>query len=108
MKCNQKKPGFCNDCNRKVRWVEIQTCNWPNESYQSRETGKILKYDCLSCIFSGEILKDAEGIPIGKRGCGCTSQSVPTGNTWITCNKTQTPVLITKATRCQSYRSKYE
>lgn len=91
-------PGFCESCNRRVRWCDIQSCRGPANGSESPKS-------CRDCIHGGPVLLDAAGDEIGSKGCGCTGESVASGSRFVTCNLTGGPVNIDKARRCGDFES---
>lgn len=88
-------PGWCDGCNRRVRWADLQIC-MQNRNYSETPNS------CLACIHAGPIINDATGKPIGSTGCGCGGTQA-TGNRWITCGVTSGPVLVTRAAKCGDF-----
>jgi hypothetical protein len=94
--CQCSSPGFCTIRNQVVRWADIQTCP---QNQPAQSTTK----DCRSCTNAGPIIVDASGSSVGSKGCGCSSSSKASGDTWLTCLATSGPVRAIRAKRCNSY-----
>jgi hypothetical protein len=93
-------PGHCSSCDRRVRWADLQSCrsNGPPGTPPAPSARS-----CRDCVHRGAPALAANGKQIGAEGCGCTSESVPSGVLWWTCGLTDTFVRESKAARCENY-----
>jgi hypothetical protein len=81
--------------------VPYQPLPWeltPALTTQSQVVGK----SCRSCVNRGEPVMAANGRQVGSEGCGCTAQSVASGQLWWTCNQRGSPVREDRAESCSS------
>lgn len=92
-------PGHCETCNRRVRWAELQTCREPAGSL-------VAALSCRDCLHRGEPVLAPSGKQVGTEGCGCTSESAPSGVLWWVCGITGGPVRESRANHCEAYERK--
>lgn len=93
--CTATGPGPCEACGRIVRWADIQTCPRRNgPAPQLWTTG------CVDCAHASPPLRDAAGDVIGTKPCGCSADSVASGNVWVRCGLKNGPVMEQLGTRC--------
>ena len=98
--CVLKSPGFCSHCNRNCRWPDIQSCrsNGPPGTPPAPPARS-----CRDCVHRGAPALAANGKQIGTEGCGCTSESAPSGVLWWFCGLTGDPARESKAARCENF-----
>lgn len=103
MRCTCTVPGICPLTGRRVRWAEIQVCH----SHGTDEpTPAAPARTCRDCYHRGDPALAANGKQIGTEGCGCTSESAPSGVLWWTCNLTDLFVRESKASLCDNFTPK--
>ena len=96
-------PGDCPVCDRRVRWPDIQSCrsNGPPGTLPAPPARS-----CRDCLHRGAPALAANGKQIGTEGCGCTSESAPSGVLWWMCGKAGGPVRESRANHCEAYERK--
>lgn len=106
MACNCSLPGQCETWSKRVRWAEIHSCRagkslFPVEPQQPKP--QLSSLTCRDCTFQGLPALAPSGKQIGSEGCGCTSESIPSGVLWWQCDN---PANITKSAPVREDRAR--
>lgn len=112
MACKCLIPGQCETWSKKVRWAEIHSCRagkslQPVEPRQAQSQPRYVT--CRDCIFQGLPALAPSGKQIGSEGCSCTSQSIPSGVLWWSCDHPvnrlkSAPVREDRARKCSEFQ----